>query len=120
MRDISQSQWVNCYLARRYVGLNLSQQCALYRKTGDEPRKGQHADTQRLAPLSEEVLVFRLPRLTYSITLIGCSQGSLSRRGEEVIRKVFTENDCSTLTDLESKSWFNYLSLYYINKERGK
>ena len=57
---------------------------------------------------------------TYSITLIGCSQGSLSRRGEEVIRKVFTENDCSTLTDLESKSWFNYLSLYYINKERGK
>ena len=26
MRDISQSQWVNCDLARRYVGLNLSQQ----------------------------------------------------------------------------------------------
>ena len=25
MRDISQSQWVNCDLARRYVGLNLSQ-----------------------------------------------------------------------------------------------
>ena len=26
MRDISQSQWVNCDLTRRYVGLNLSQQ----------------------------------------------------------------------------------------------
>jgi len=25
MRDISQSQWVNCDLTRRYVGLNLSQ-----------------------------------------------------------------------------------------------
>ena len=41
--------------------------------------------------LSEEV--------NYWITLIGCSQGGLSRRGEEFFRKVFTENDYNMLTD---------------------
>ena len=30
-RYISQSQWVNCDLARRYVGLNLSQHWGIYK-----------------------------------------------------------------------------------------
>ena len=73
------------------------------KKPGDEPRQEQHAATQanKGSPLlSKEV--------TYWIALIGCSQGGLSRSGEEVIWKVLTENDCNTLyvrcTDLESKS----------------
>tara|TARA_B100000513_G_scaffold79738_1_gene32532 strand:- start:258 stop:440 length:183 start_codon:yes stop_codon:yes gene_type:complete len=42
--------------------------------------------------------------VTYRITLIRCSQGGLRRRGEEVIWKMFTENDCNTFKDLKSKS----------------
>ena len=42
--------------------------------------------------------------VSYQITLIICSQGALDRRGEKVIWKMFTENDCNTFTDLKSKS----------------
>ena len=59
--------------------------------TGDEPRKNNTRANKGSPLLSEEV--------NYWITLIGCSQGGLSRRGEEFLRKVFTENDYNTLTD---------------------
>ena len=59
--------------------------------TGDEPRKKNTQANKGSPLLSEEV--------NYWITLIGCSQGGLSRRGEEFLRKVFTENDYNTLTD---------------------
>ena len=72
------------------------------KKTGDEPRQEQHAATQ-----ANKGSPFLSKEVTYWIALIGCSQGGLSRRGEEVIWKVFTENDCNTLyvrcTDLESE-----------------
>ena len=35
------------------------------------------------------------------LTLIRCSQGGLSRRGEEVTYEVFTEDECNTLTNLK-------------------
>ena len=65
-------------------------------QTGDEPQKQDTQANKRSPLLSEEV--------PYQITLIGLRQGSLDRRREKVIWKMFTENDCYTFTDLEGES----------------
>ena len=67
-------------------------------QTGDEPQKQDTQANKRSPLLSEEV--------PYQITLIRLRQwqGSLDRRREKVIKKMFTENDCYPFTDLEGES----------------